>query len=1134
MSYLFHLVFRCIRVSASCALSALFLILMPSSLAQSTATATIQGTVTDSTGAIIPGAQITVTNQNTNIVIFHGSATSGGTFLLPQAQTGTYTVTAEAPGLRRTTVRGVVASIAQTATVNLKMEVGEVQQEIVVNSRGEQLEKSTSDVSTLIAPADVQNLPLQNRDVINLLTLIPGVAHGGSATSLNGAQISINGSRTLNNEVLLNGVSIIVSSTGGIERLPSPDGINEFRVLTTNAPAEYGRTSGAILSADIRSGTDQYHGTLYTLVRNEALNANTYFNNLKGVKRGRDRYYQVGGSIGGPLVIPKLLKAHHTFFFFNYDQTINRAPTTSSFTVPTNDFRAGDFSAAKTPVDKPGTHTQYPGNKITSPLDPAAVAILARMPQPNSPGTYDAANSRYTGNYVQTDVNDIKTLRTVGRLDQQVGNKGQFNTAVYRTTMQTPRVINFHDPVLNDGYDCNCLDGWVASASYTHSFTPTLVANLNFGFFRDVAIRNPTSAGHNIAQAFGIGTLPRDQMPYLSEGYTAVGEATNSTQNNITNTYTPFGSVTKIIGPHSVKAGFSLRKNQFNTYNPSAYLNGNLSFDGSITSATNSTGSAVNELADFLLGTPKTGSYQIPQPETGRRNFNLGLYIEDNYRVNSRLTLNLGVRWEYESPQTIAHNIYTRFDPANGQFLVAGKDGVSNSLNVKTPKYDFSPRIGLAYSPNEKTVFRAAFGTFYGLIFANLGGQIGYPGYDVVTSYNNLGTGVPQPFKLSQGFPLAGVQDLNHPESILHGASASKPVSISGFEFDKLSPLSLVQQWNAGIQQQMPLHIIFELNYVGNHGLHLPYAVPVNVVDPTQATAVAQANTTLATQNAKPFPTLGTWTTVQNVGNSTYHSLQVTVKRRFTSHLAILSNYTWAKAIDDGSTIYNYSAPHGTANVQYVADPIARRHDRGPSNFDVRHTVNIALQYTTGGNRWTHNFLISPIFIGHTGLPVNVTQTTEFPGASNQRPNGISNLVPLDHPYIDGSVVRYFKPVTSTNFPLTPTGPIFFGSGTARKLYVPAGFGNIGRDSLRSPGEVNLDLSISRTFKIYRRLGLQLRADAFNVLNHTNLGSPNGSLTVANVGTASAPVAGFNNSSFGQITSSQPPRIMQLVGRIQF
>lgn len=1122
-----------LTVAATIFLSILFSLSAPMP-AQSTATATIRGTVTDSSGAIIPGAQITVTNQDTGVVVFQGKTNSDGTYVLPQVQTGTYSVTAEAPGLKKTTVRDLIASIAQTATADLKMDPGEVEQEVVVNSRGPELQTGTSEVSMLIAPSDVENLPLQNRDVQNLLTLIPGVAHGGSATNLNAAQISINGSRTLNTEILLNGVSIIIAATGALERLPSPDGINEFRVLTTNAPAEYGRTSGAILSADVRSGTSTYHGTVYSLVRNEAMNANTYFNNLKGVKKPKDRYFQFGGSIGGPVRIPKLWRPNGTFFFFNYDQTLNRQPTTSNFTVPSAEYRAGNFSASSTPVVDPVTKVPYPGNVITSPLDPAAVAVMVRMPLPNTTGTYDPANARYTGNYQQVDIRDIKTLRTVGRLDSQAGTKGQFNTAVYRTTMQTPQVINFHDALLNDSYDCNCLDAWVASASYTHTFTPTLIANVNFGYFRDVAIRNATAVSPDISTLFHIASLPANQMPYLTNGFTAVGTAGNSTQHNITNTFTPYASVTKVLGPHSIKVGFSLRKNQFNTFNPAGTPNGTLTFDGSITSATASTGSAVNELADFLLGTPKTGSYQIPQPTTGRRNFNLGVYAQDDYRVHPKLTLNLGVRWEYESPQTIANDLYTRFDPRTGAFLVANRNGVSRSLNVTTPKLDFSPRVGLAYAPNDKTVIRAAFGTFYGLIFANLGGQIGYPGYDVTTSYNNQGTGVPQPFRLSQGFPLTGTRDLNHPEAFLAGASPSSPAQIVGFEYDKLSPLSLVQQWNAGIQQSMPLGLTLEVNYVGNHGLHLPYAVPVNVVDPAQAAAVGLANNVTATQNAKPFPTLSTWTTVQNVGNSTYHSLQTTVKRQFHSRLAILANYTWAKAIDDGSTIFNYSAPGGTANAQYVADPYQRRHDRGPSNFDVRHTVNIALQYTTGGNKWTRGFRISPIFVGHTGLPVNITQTTEFPNASNQRPNGISNLVPLDHPYVDGTVVRYFKPVTTANFPLTPSGPVFFSVGGTRTMFVPPGFGNIGRDSMRAPGEVELDLSVSRTIPIYRRLSLQLRADAFNVLNHTNLGAPNGALTVANVGTSSAPVAGFNNSSFGTITSAQPPRIMQLVGRIRF
>lgn len=1097
----------------------------------------------DPTGALIPDAQVVIVNQQTNVVVFNGKTDSSGAFVAPQVIPGTYRVTVTAAGLKQAVISDLIATVSQVASVNITMQLGATTEVVTVQSRGEQLDRSTSNISTLISPQEVANLPLQNRAPENLLAFIPGVAHGGAANTPSTSQLSINGSRTLNTEVLLNGVSTIVASTGTPATLPSPDGIDELRFLTSNAPAEYGRTSGAVLAANTISGTNIFHGNAYVLIRNDALDANTFFHKLANpqLPRGRDRYYQVGGSFGGPVWIPHLYNGHdRTFFFVNYDRTLVKNPNTLTLTVPDAQKRAGDFSGAQ-PVYMPGgtTTAQFPNNQVTG-IDPAAAKILSLMPLPNTTGTFDAPNNRYTGNYVSQQTTSTDILRLVARGDEQITSKDRISLSLYRYINTSPNPVCYDNPLLNTTWDCNCSNAWIASADYTRIWTPALVMDLNMGFFRNAVFRNPPSLGMNVAQQLGIASLPLDQTPQLTMNqtqqqstggyYNNIGADTNTDQVNITNTFTPFGTVTKTLGPHTLRLGASLRKNQFNSFNPSGSPNGTLNFDGSITNH-GGPGNATTSLADFLLGKIKTGNYQLPMPATGRRNFNLGIFFQDDYKITPKLTINAGLRYEYESPLKIANNIYTRFDPGTGQLLAAGINA-SQSLNIETPKADISPRIGLAYSINNKTVFRAAYGTFYGTIFQNLGGQIAFPGYDVTDNYNNLGTGVAQPFSLSQGFQLDAVRDLNNPFAALVGATPSKPFGISGVEFNQLSPMSMVEQWNGGIQRELPLSLTLEINYVGNHALHLATVIPANFVPLSKVDAVTQANTTLASQQAKPFPTLASWSIVNNVGNSNYNALQVTVRRQFNTNLAVLSNYTYAKSLDDGSTIYNFSAPNGTANAQYTADPNLRKRDWAVSNIDAMHTLNIAMVYTSKGPWWLRDWKISPVFIGHTGLPVNITQTNEISNVSQQRPNGDSRHLKVK-PYAAGtSAIQYYMPANTPNFPLTPSGPVYSTINGVRTRIVPTGLGNLGRDSIRAPGEIDFDASVSKTFSLFEALKFQFRVDAFNVINHTNFTSPSGALSV----TASGTNATFatNSSGFGRITSTQPARTLQLVGRFTF
>jgi len=1103
-------------------------------LAQS-ANATIRGSVTDVSGAVMPKATVTVRNQDTNVVAYKGLTSDTGVFVVPQVPTGNYAVTVEAPGMKRTTLTNIVATISQTIELPITLQLGTVSEEVKVTTSNQELEHSTSNISTLISPSEVQDLPLQNRDVFNLLALVPGVSHGGSATALNSQAISFNGSRSLNTEMLLNGVSLVVPSTGYTSTLPAPDGITEMRVLTNNAPAEFGRTSGAVIAVNTRSGTSAFHGGVYSLVRNEALNANNYFFNLKNVARSRDRYYQFGGSIGGPVILPRLYgPQHNTFFFFNYDRTLQRVPNVETDTVPSAAYRSGDFSTSSVALIDPTTHKQFNGNIIPpNRIDPAAKLIMARLPLPNAPGTYDAINNRYTDNLVLRNTLSYDALRVIGRLDQQITQNDRVYVSIFHSDSSQPLQPTYNDPVLSTTYDCNCINAWTDSVGYTHIFSPSLVMDLNYGFFRNGAYRHPNGTQSNASSLFQIDSLPEDALPALtiSGGYTGIGATTNTNQLNVTNTFIPFGSITKTWRSHTFKFGGLYRWDQFNSFNPATYVNGNMNFTGEITSSNASSSNPANALADFLLGKIKTASYEIPQPENGRRNFNLGVYAQDDYRITPKLTINAGVRYEYESPQVITTDQYSRFDLYTGTLLVAGKNA-TRSLNITTPKLNFSPRIGFAYSPLDKTVVRAAFGTFYGNVLSELGGQIAYPGYDVTQSFNNLGTGIAQSFSLVDGIPLTGMRDPNNPAAILTNATPSNPVTVSGVEFGKLSPLQMVQQWNLGIQQQILSGILFELNYVGSHALHLPIYVPFNLVPISEWDAVALANTTKTTQLAKPFPNIGTYSGVMDVGNASYNSLQASLRRQFSSNLAFITNYTWAKNIDDDSSIFGNGLPaQASAHAQYSGNAALRRADRSPSSFDVRNTFNLALQYTTGGPAWLRDIKISPIFIAHSGVALNITQNNLIPNVTQQRPNGDVSLLRLNKSYVGGTLVRYFKPPTDTTFPLTPTGPLFTGSGSSRQEVLSAALGDVGRNSVNAPGEMNLDLSLSRTFHVYREASFQLRVDAFNMLNHTNLGYPSLSLTAT---TSAAGVPIFNSSGFGAISSAQPARVMQLVSRFSF
>lgn len=1127
-----------IILSFCCSAIALSLLAMVPAYSQDI-TGAFTGTVTDSTGAAVPNATVTVTNVTTGVTVFTGNTDEQGLYLAPSLPAGVYNLSFEAASFKKTDVSGVTLQVNQRARIDATLEPGSISETVtVVGESLGQLETETSSQGTTITSSQIDNLPLPSRNVLNLLTLVGGVSSGGSGTGINGNQLSINGSRTLNNEITVDGLSVVGGGTGAVTRLPSTEALREFKVQTSAYSAEFGRTSGGYVNAIVDSGTNEFHGGVYEYFRNEKLNANNFFNNLRGIERPADRFNQFGGKLGGPVRLPKfgeggrlLTSGERTFFFANYEGLRRAVPFASNQTVPDERFRSGDFSFTSTRIIDPLTRQQFPGNRIPdNRIDPAARRILSLLPLPNQSGNADSSNNRRTSNFVNPGSTRPSNDELTARVDHSSGEAGRtFGRFTYFSSSGTQQ-INLPG-ILNNAANAGTSKSYQIALGHTQTFSPSIVGEASFGFLRNLSRTDPATLGIDVSNALGIARSPTNVVPTINiSGFTGLGNA--ATNVSADNNFQGGGSLSIVRGAQVIKLGTQIRRNQFNAADPGIDYAGVYNFSGRVTSANNTTGNPINSFADFLLGAITSANYDLPQPLTGRRNYNLAFYVQDDWKVRPNLTLNLGLRYEYESPIREVNDIGARFDPFSGRLLVAGQNA-SRSVDLKADPINFAPRIGLAYSVTDRTVVRAAFGTFYSQTFSNLGGIVRFPGYTGRESFLDFGNGTPQPFSLSQGVPLTAVQSLTDPSVILQGASAANPITPISTTQGKTDPLSYSLQWNFGVQQDVGKGVIVEAAYVGSRGLHLPLILPYNNIPLESALDAARTTSNTVRQNLRPYPYLARFNAYINEGSSIYHSLQLKGERRISQRLSFLSTYTFSKSIDDGSGIYNFSQPGGLDAGQF---PHSRRDlDRSISAFDRTHTFTATGTFTTPGPRFLRGFQISPIFIARTGLPDTITQNTFNPAAVQQRPNLITpnqsiyagSLTP------EGQAIRYLLAPNDPNFPLAPSGPFFTGAGATRALLVPSLFGTLGRNTIREPGEVNLDIAVAKRIYLTERVNIQLRGEAFNVLNHTNFNGPNTGLNVQ-ADPAAPTRARFEPNTFGLITSAKSARFLQLVFRFEF
>ena len=414
------------RVLLCCIASlAIAIALAPSVRAQSL-TGIISGTVTDPTKAAIAGANVTITNAETGVKAWTGKTNESGTYRAPDLPVGHYKLAVEAGGFKQVQISNITLTVDQRADIDVTMQLGTVAETVTVEGADAgQLATETASLGNTITPSQLQDMPLPSRAVLNLLILTPGVSSGGDITSQGGlstSQLSINGSRTLNSDFLIDGVSVVTGSTGGPQTLPPADSIGEFKVLASDYSAEYGRTSGGIITLITNSGNNTYHGAAYGYFRNEAMDANNFFNNVNGKKRPEDRYNLFGGKLGGPLSIPKVYHGkNRTFFFINYEGLIQAAPYNNVSSIPYGAYAQGNFSGSPTIVDNPSTKTPFPNNTIpTNLLSPAALKILGLTPAPNSVGTLNKTDNITTNNFVSIGSSHPTNNTGMARIDETI------------------------------------------------------------------------------------------------------------------------------------------------------------------------------------------------------------------------------------------------------------------------------------------------------------------------------------------------------------------------------------------------------------------------------------------------------------------------------------------------------------------------------------------------------------------------------------------------------------------------------------------------------------------------------------------------------------------------------------------
>lgn len=1128
-------------------------------LSAQTSTATITGTVTDVSGAAVPNAQVKVQDRATGLV-YQAASSADGTYSVPLLPVGFYDITVTASGFGTFRQTAVTLDVAQRMRVDAALAVGSSDQTVIVTSQTAEMQTEESSLGNVMEGRSIQELPLNGRQPFTLALLIPGVqttsrsSNGFADASNQGfSRLRINGGPTTGNQFLLDGAMDTIPTINEVSVVPMVDSIAEFRVETNTLPAEFGTTSGGVVNLATKTGTNDLHGTAYEFVRNDLLNAENRFaqkDPITGRLKPILRYNQYGGTVGGPVKIPRIYNGHdRTFFFFGYEQWHERSEGPNKSTVPTALQRSGDFSqtyasASSTspiPIYDPAStapnpggngyvRTPFPSNAFnTTRMDAVALKVLAYMPLPNTPSDKTNINNFYSEPETKLDQDVI-----AARLDHRLGSADNV-FARYAANLNVTHTPGFGLGAADPSARNDTRKNYNFALGETHTFSPSLLNEFRASFVRQVLTFVSPSVGGNYPSTLGFpAIIPDTEFPSIqSSGMLSLGPSTGTfTNGDRIGTVIQFvDNVTWVHGKHSLKFGAEDHVTRYNQLGQ-IYPSGEFTFSGSATNNPQTPAGSGVGFADFLLGTVDSGQLSI-NPAFSTKAWAGGIFAQDDYKVNARLTLNLGVRYDISGPPRERHNQFSTFNPTAlnpstnllGEMQYAGVN--ASQLFVRYDGNNVAPRLGFAYSINGKTVVRGGGAVIYNPVESA----------DIHQSTNNaLGFSSTTTFASSGPNPAfqlhAGPSALIPPNGAAGGINAYRGQAV--YWQNPHAPVPYEYQWNLTVQRQFWGGWTGSVGYVGNHGVRLLGGnYNVDTLNPSyfasygtklqnqvpnpfygQIATGSLSGATISQQQALlPLPDYLSVTTLARHGaTSSYNSLQATAEHRYAHGVTALVAYTKGKLIDDSSSSDSGESTDGTFRY-----PILNPHaERSLDTTDTSQNLSASgvwvlpfgdqkhkyLYLLTGG--WQINGLIQ----WETGTPLSITGSNNFTGSPFPDLIGSPTL-----PASQRSVNKWFNTQAFAN-------PVLYVIGNAPRTL----------RATRGPNYTNANASLTKNLHFGDRYNLQLRAEAFNVFNHPQLNNPNTSFVPSSAVSGATDTA----TAFGQITSALDPRDVQIGVHLSF
>jgi hypothetical protein len=1066
-----------------------------------TSTATVTGIIKDQTDAVLPNVTVTITNTDQNI----GQSTKTddlGRFVLPALNPGNYSLAADLPGFRTFVQDGIALQVNQVARIDLRLDIGLLDETIHVTEPASLLESETSSRGWIIDGQMILELPLNGRDYNQLGLLAPGAVPSTprlAAINFRGA-INVNGNRVFNNVFLLDGVdNISYSSSYRGEKVvqPSIEALQEFRIQTNGYPAEFGRSSGAVVNAVVRSGSNSIRGTVYEFLGNDALDANNFFSNAFGSPKPARKRNQFGAVLGGPLIHDK------TFWFAAYEGTRDREGVPQSRAVPTPQEKAGLFNTSVFDPFTPGrplfgVNAQGKWVIPRDRWDPVGARIVELVPDPNVPGTNIYASTPITR--TRADQFHIRLDHKLFKYTRVFGRYSFVDSNVFRPAP----LPGLAEGSYSDAFGSNKNRSQAIAIGLTQVLSPSLLGDFRLGWNRGDYFTNPPNAGVDGPALVGLKNVPSDPglvggLPKIGlQGYDAIGRHTSTPQFQTPRTWNSRLTFSLHQGRHTLKFGFESLRTQTSINDLTAPV-------GAMGFADLFTGKAVG---DLLLGLPSAlalTSYTIVNQ--GQHMY--FSFLQDDYKVSPTLTLNLGIRYEYSTPPLERDNRLANFDARTGNMQFA-KDGSTFERSLIHPdRNDWAPRFGFSYSPRAHWVVRGAYGVFYSHTLRQ--GREGMLGFNPPFLVDNLiiapvfgptAVAAAAPFRLVNGYPQ-GLLDPNRLSPFVY-RRAQDP--------NQRSPY--IQQFNFGIQRELSRNMLLDVAYVGNKGTKLPGLRNIN------APLVISNPSGSQSAGARPYAGFGDVQWMENRTLSNYHSLQVGLEKRFSSGLSALASYTWSKALSEGADHLSTSLAGPGIDIGIFGvpqNPANLKTERGPAEFDIPHRFVVSYVYELpwGHNRhwgqtWngtTNLFLggwqVSGIHVLQSGPPLTATLSgsTVLNLGSDRvaRPNLVGNP---ELPASQRTVEHWFNTDA-----FTVPGP------------APQGFGNAGVGIMRGPGLANFDFSIAKKINLDEDRYFQFRTELFNAFNRANFGPPD---------------IRREATTFGRILSASSARIVQFGLKIYF